>query len=33
LFKKMADRLGLSESEKQSVFSGTAARAYRLEAP
>ena len=32
-FKKMADRLGLSESEKQSVFSGTAARAYRLEAP
>ena len=33
LFKKMAERLGLSESEKQSVFSGTAARAYRLEAP
>ena len=33
LFKKMANKLGLSESEKKAVFSGTAAKAYRLEAP
>lgn len=33
LFKKIAGELGLSESEKQAVFSGTAARAYRLVAP
>jgi predicted TIM-barrel fold metal-dependent hydrolase len=32
-FKKMASQLGLSESEKTAVFSGTAARAYRLQAP
>ena len=30
LFKKIAHKLGLSESEKADVFSGTAARAYRL---
>ena len=30
LFKKIAKELGLSDSEKQDVFSGTAARAYRL---
>ena len=33
LFKKMANAFGLSESEKQDVFSGTAARAYRLTPP
>ncbi len=33
LFKKIANELGLSEAEKAAVFSGTAARAYRLEAP
>ena len=33
LFKKMANKLGLSDSEKRAVFSGTAAKAYRLEAP
>ena len=33
LFKKIANRLGLSEAEKTAVFSGTAARAYRLQAP
>ncbi len=33
LFKKMARELGLSESEKSDVFSGTAARAYRLSLP
>ncbi len=33
LFKKMANRLGLSAAEKKAVFSGTAAKAYRLEAP
>lgn len=33
LFKKIARALGLSESEKRDVFSGTAARAYRLTAP
>lgn len=33
LFKKMANELGLSESEKRAVFSGTAARAYRLNLP
>ena len=33
LFKKMANRLGLSDAEKKAVFSGTAANAYRLESP
>ena len=33
LFKKMAAELGLSETEKRAVFSGTAAKAYRLSAP
>ena len=33
LFKKLAKEFGLSESEKRAVFSGTAARAYRLNAP
>lgn len=33
LFKKMANELGLSDSEKSAVFSGTAARAYRLTLP
>ncbi len=33
LFKKIATKLGLSESEKTAVFSGTAARAYRLSLP
>ncbi len=33
LFKKIARHLGLSESEKTAMFSGTAARAYRLQAP
>ena len=33
LFKKMANRLGLSAAEKKAVFSGTAAKAYRLESP
>jgi hypothetical protein len=33
LFKKMANELGLSKSEKDAVFSGTAARAYRLTLP
>lgn len=33
LFKRIAARLGLSEAEKTAVFSGTAARAYRLQAP
>ena len=33
LFKKIAKELGLSEAEKTDVFSGTAARAYRLTAP
>ena len=33
LFKKMAAELGLSDTEKTAVFSGTAARAYRLSAP
>ena len=32
LFKRIAAQLGLSESEKASMFSGTAARAYRLPA-
>lgn len=31
LFKRIAQRLGLSETEKANIFSGTAARAYRLE--
>lgn len=30
LFKRIANRLGLSETEKAAMFSGTAARAYRL---
>lgn len=30
LFKRIANRLGLSEAEKTSMFSGTATRAYRL---
>ena len=30
LFKRIASALGLSESEKTAMFSGTAARAYRL---
>ena len=33
LFKKIAAKLGLSEDEKRHVFSGTAARAYRLTPP
>ena len=33
VFKRIAARMGLSESEKTALFSGTAARAYRLEAP
>jgi predicted TIM-barrel fold metal-dependent hydrolase len=33
LFKKITSRLGLSDAEKTAVFSGTAARAYRLQAP
>ncbi len=33
LFKKMANEMGLSDSEKRAVFSGTAARAYRLTLP
>lgn len=33
LFKKIARELGLSDAEKQAVFSGTAASAYRLIAP
>ncbi len=33
LFKKMANELGLSDSEKRAVFSGTAASAYRLTLP
>lgn len=32
-FKKMAQQLGLSDAEKTAVFSGTAARAYRLTPP
>ncbi len=31
LFKRIAAKLGLSESEKTAMFSGTAARVYRLE--
>lgn len=33
LFKRIANKLGLSETEKTHIFSGTAARAYRLEHP
>ena len=33
LFKKIVNELGLSAAEKTSVFSGTAAKAYRLEMP
>ncbi len=33
LFKKIANQLGLNEAEKTAVFSGTAARAYRLTPP
>ena len=29
-FKRIASKAGLSESEKKSIFSGTAIRAYRL---
>ena len=29
-FKRIAAQAGLSESEKTSIFSGTAARVYRL---
>ena len=32
-FKLIARRMELSRSEKTSIFSGTAARVYRLEAP
>ena len=31
VFKKIASRLGLSETEKTDVFNATAARTYRLE--
>jgi predicted TIM-barrel fold metal-dependent hydrolase len=30
-FKRIATRAGLSDSEKSALFSGTAARIYRLE--
>lgn len=33
LFKRIAAKAGLSESEKTAMFSGTAARAYQLQAP
>ncbi len=33
LFKRIAKKAGLSDAEKTAMFSGTAARAYRLEAP
>ena len=33
LFKRIATRAGLSPAEKAAVFSGTAARVYRLENP
>jgi len=33
LFKRIANKAGYSESEKQALFSGTAARAYRLTPP
>ena len=33
LFKRIAAKAGLSDSEKTAMFSGTAARAYRLTAP
>lgn len=33
LFKRIAEKAGLSENEKTAMFSGTAARAYQLEAP
>lgn len=33
LFKKLAKEFGLSDDEKRDVFSGTAARAYRLTPP
>ena len=33
LFKRIAAKAGLSNAEKTAMFSGTAARAYRLEAP
>ncbi len=33
LFKRIAAKAGLSEAEKTAMFSGTAARAYRLQAP
>jgi predicted TIM-barrel fold metal-dependent hydrolase len=31
MFKRIAAKAGLSEDEKASVFSGTAARVYRLQ--
>jgi predicted TIM-barrel fold metal-dependent hydrolase len=31
MFKRIAAKAGLSEDEKTSVFSGTAARIYRLQ--
>ena len=31
VFKKIASRLGLSETEKMDAFNATAARTYRLE--
>ncbi|MEM9621501.1 MAG: amidohydrolase family protein, partial [Pseudomonadota bacterium] len=30
MFKRIAQRLGLSDAEKAAIFSGTAARVYRL---
>jgi L-fuconolactonase len=33
LFKRIADRLGLSAAEKAAIFAGTAARVYRLPTP
>ena len=30
LFKRIASKAGLSDSEKNAMFSGTAARVYRL---
>ena len=33
LFKRIAAKAGLSDAEKTAMFSGTAARAYRLQAP
>ena len=33
LFKRIAEKFGVSEGDKQELFSGTAARAYRLNTP